>query len=233
MGGGGGLRDWSFIHEVFGEAKIASSVKRRYKKKNNPQAVWEEECEASGVECFVFIHQRDKPEHLKEQDSYLSTDLPSSLSGCLWSPLLLLTLTGFTPPPPKFDCGCRRSLHSNTWVARANGVCACEEKTEQATTIRGNHGDRSYCIIPQHKSTWRKGAPHHSEHAVLPRQNTLIYSWRAPPKSSQQRMEVLFLLSLLILYAWQNFASAVFIFSWIILERRSFNSFLLLFLFFI
>lgn len=104
----------------------------------------------------MFIHQRDEPERLKEQDSYLSTDLPSSLSDCLWSPLLLLTLTGFTPPPPKFDCGCRRSLHSNTRMARANGVCVC---VRGETTICGNHGDRSYCIIPQHKSTWRKGAP--------------------------------------------------------------------------
>lgn len=101
---------------------------------------------------FLFIHQRDEPEHLKERVSRLSADLPSSLSDCLRSPLLLLTLTGFTPPPPKFHRGWRRSLHSNTPMARANGVWG-------ETTICGFHGDRSYCIIPQHRVPGEREPP--------------------------------------------------------------------------
>lgn len=46
----------------------------------------------------------------------------------------------------------------------------------------GNHGNGLYCIIPHHWAPGDRGCPHHLERVVLPRQNTLTYSWWAPPQ---------------------------------------------------
>lgn len=147
-----------------------------YKKcKKLTHAEWEEEDEHSGVECLFWGRSK-----AFEGASPLSADLPSSLLDCLWSPLLLLTLTGPTPPPLKFHRGSRQSLHSNAPMAR--GV----REMEHAETVCGFHGDRSYCIIPQCLYL-EKGSPHNSEHVVLPSQITLTYSWQAQHKTSKQK----------------------------------------------
>lgn len=95
------------------------------------------------VICFVY--RRGSP-------LSAPTSLPSSQTA---NPPILLTLTGFTPPPSNFDRGRRRSLHSNTPMAR------------EKNCVKGN-GVGSHLWLPwwslslHHPSarrTWRKGAP--------------------------------------------------------------------------
>lgn len=92
---------------------------------------------------------------MKEQVSCLSTDLPSSLSACFRSPSSPFNLDGvhtssieiLTVAAGEVCIATHRTQEQALWGGEKK-----KKKRSRQGPICGNHGDRLYCIIPQHRA---------------------------------------------------------------------------------